>query len=244
MSENVEANTPVENQASHYGGAWLLPALLLSAGLAGYLGEQVIVANQSRFFTPEPGMPPWPDEYLAKQRWDNMRNHAIGFGGLGVMLLALIGLWIGLARSVPRAMVGLVIGGLLGMLAGIVTGAVGYIASARLLTSLMEGSFKAIIIFGPIWIVFCCVTTLFSALLAGVRAGVTRAFVIGLIAACAATFLYPLVSIIIFPIGRPELIVPEHTGVRYSAYLIGSLSAAVAAWLAVRPPRPQPSEAR
>lgn len=217
---------------------WVLPALVVSGVVAGFAGEALISRYHQFFFTPEPGMPPHPAAYLAQARWDNIRNHAIGFGGLGAILMGLIGLVIGLSRSSRRAMTGVFAGVLVGGMLGAVMGSIGYLTTVRLISEPhMEGMLKAIVIFAPLWLVFCVAAGVFGAVLAGNSSRIGRAAYLGVGWAFGAIMLYLLVTIVVFPVGRPEAIVPEHTGVRLSAYVVGCICVALAAGaVAIRSP--------
>ena len=218
--------------------AWVLPALLVSGLIAGFAGEAIITRFQLFYFTPEPGMPPHPPAYLAQARWDNIRNHAIGFGGLGAILLGLSGLVIGLSRSALRAIVGVLTGLLLGGTLGAIMGAVGFDITMRLKSAPhMEGMLKAVLIFAPIWLILCLAAGLFGAVLSGNLSKIGRAVYLAVGWACGAIMLYLLVTVIVFPVGRPEAIVPEHTGVRLLAYVVGCVCVALAAGgIAIRSP--------
>lgn len=217
---------------------WVLPALIVTGVVAGFAGEAIISRYHQFFFTPEPGMPPHPPAYLAQARWDSIRNHAIGFGGLGAILMGLIGLVIGLSRSARRATVGVIAGAVAGAMLGAVMGSIGYLTTVRLMSEPhMEGMLKAIAIFAPVWLVLCVAAAVLGAVLVGNGSRIGRGVTLGVAWAIAATLLYLLVTIILFPVGRPEAIVPEHAGVRLSAYVVGCVCVALAAGaVAIRSP--------
>ncbi len=214
---------------------WLMPALIIAGLIAGIAGEWLIVSTSEVFMTPSPGTIVPSPEYLAEVRWDMIRNRAIGFGAFGALAIGLVGLVTGIARSTARGGVGFVLGAVSGVIAGGLTGPIGYLTGEALFTSMMEGMLKAILILGPVYVALCIMAAALSAVLSADFKLLGRGLVVGAASSVFAMLLYLLTSVLVFPIGRPEAIVPEHTGTRYAAYVIGALFMAIAAGIATRP---------
>lgn len=209
---------------------WLLPSLLLSSALASGIGQKVIFDNRVLFYKDEPGFPPHPIEYLREQMWNMFANHAVGFGTLGALLLGLIGLCIGATISGARAVTGLISGAAVGALVGILAGPAGYLISNSLIPSLMDGIFKSILVYSPVWISFGIVTGLFVALLLRRTRLMGNGLVLGLIAGLTAAIGFPILCSIVLPATRFELIIPEEFGGRWLGYFVGAACTSLAAY--------------
>lgn len=232
MAETVAATDRVDFSplsSLHKLPAWLIPVLLLLGLISGYVGERVVYLNRELYYTPAPGLPPLPPEYVREQMWNMITNYSIGFGAFGAMLIGAIGLCVGLTISPTRALLGLLSGCVAGLVVGGVAGAGTYLLSEYLLPSKIEGIFKAMVIFGPLWSALGLTAGLTAALVGGRPMRLAKAIYIGIMSGCLATFAIPFIAAIVFPTSRPEVIIPDHYGARLMSYLVGAALLVVAA---------------
>ena len=237
MTETALETTPGQTtpdqalpQPARRSPPWLVPSLLLASAVASGIGQKVIFDNRALFYKDEPGFPPHPIEYLREQMWNMFYNHAIGFGTFGALLVGLIGLFIGLTISGARALTGLIIGAIVGAIVGVLIGPVGYLISNSLIPSLMDGIFKSMLVFSPVWISFGIATCVFAALLLRRASLVGNALVLGVIAGGAATIAFPILCSVLQPSTRFELIIPEEFGGRLLGYFVGAACTSLGAY--------------
>ncbi len=221
---------------------WAPAILMLLGGLAGATGSQVIFQLQELFqVAPErTGMPPHPPEIEREMFLYAVANHALGFGGLGLLVGGGLGLGLGvLGGSLGAAARALVVGGGLGLLLGAVGGAGAFLANEALLAAPIDGIFKAVLIHSPNWLLLA-VAIAVSALCIrrpGSRSG--QLLVSALVAGFLAALLYPLVALLVFPAANPDRPIPFELGPRLLCFALGGavLGVAAARWL----PAPSPA---
>ncbi len=215
---------------------WLLPALIVAGLIVAVASEPVIAANRERFFTAT-GLPPFPPELLWKVFWDNVYNHSICYGFVGIALCGLLGMVAGAVSGPAQAVKGLLIGAVLGIVAGIVIGVSGWYWSNKILDRFeFDSLLKAVLIFVPVWFAFSLVTS-WLALFANGRVGLfKKAFKPAIVFASLATFAYVAVVTVILPSDWPGYILPEHARVRIVLELTGCVGVALATFGALRIP--------
>lgn len=214
--------------------AWLTPVLLLFGLLAALVTEPVVSANRERFFTAT-GLPPFPPKLMWQVFWDNVYNHAICYGFLGIVTCGLVGLATGASIHWMRAILGAVIGSVVGLFVGVTLGVSGWYLSERVLgSSNMDSMYKAILIFVPFWFVLT-LAACFVALLVSNKLGHLEIAVLPSLAyAIAAVFIYIAVVTAVFPSDWPGRIIPEFGRVRLVLEISGCLGVAGAVLAVLR----------
>ena len=214
--------------------AWLTPTLFILGLLAALVAEPVVSANRERFFTAT-GLPPFPPALMWKVFWDNVYNHAICYGFLGIVTCGLVGLAAGATIRPMRAILGAVVGSVVGLFAGVTLGVSGWYLSERVLeSSYMDSIYKAILIFVPFWfgltLAACFVALLVTNKLNHFASTVfpSLAFVI------AAVVVYIGVVTALFPSDWPGRIIPEFGRVRLVLEITGCLGLAGAVLAVMR----------
>lgn len=203
--------------------SWLLPVVVVLSAVAGFVAEIVINDNKQRFWTDEPGLPPFPPEYIIEQMWNQIYNHIIGFGFLGAILCGVLCMAAGAAASPARGILGFVLGSVLGLVAGAATGVLGHFTQQNLQQIDIEGILKAIAIYSPVWVGLAIATNVLSVILIGssklIGRGVGMAIGLGILAAVIS----PVLTSVVFPVSWPGAIIPENYGPRLTAYLMGTV---------------------
>lgn len=214
----------------------LIVALVVAALIGAYLSELVVDANKERFYTPEPGLPPFPEEFLIERMWNYIYNHSICYGGLGAIMCGLLCAVAGFFRGVSSGIVGLIAGTIVGLVLGVATGVAGHFISEALFPSTLESMFKAMMIFSPLWLVLSLAGTTISALVTGKKGAIVRAIVPSIMGAIIATVAYPILVSILFPVEWPGLSLPLASSVRLTCYVVGALSIVGAILLTLKEP--------
>jgi hypothetical protein len=214
--------------------AWLVPGLFVAGLVTAVASEPVIAANRERFFTAT-GLPPFPPALMWKVFWDNVYNHSICYGFMGLMLFGLIGALVGLTISPVRAVMGLVVGAIVGVIGGALLGTMGWLITDKVLgTSNMDSIFKAIIIFIPFWFGMAIVGCL-VALFAGNRLRlVAKTIKPAIVYAAIATALYVAIVTVLFPSDWPGRIIPEYARIRIVMEITGCLGVVTAVLMLLR----------
>ncbi len=213
---------------------WLIPSTTLVSLVAGIVSELIIDANKRRFWTNEPGLPPFPPEFIRERMWNQIYNHIICYGALGAILCGLLGLVIGSAINSSRGIMGFVTGSLAGLVVGAGLGVVGHFVSESLQQATIEGMFKAIIIFTPLWIAICLAATLSTLVIIKRMDLLGKAVVMSICFGLLASILYPLFVSILHPLSWPGIIIPEHRAARLACCVLGSLCTATAVLLTLK----------
>ncbi|QDV25375.1 hypothetical protein [Aureliella helgolandensis] len=234
MSEN-EASVDAPQSPPAPSPAWLPPVAILAGILAGAIGGYTIFTLREFYLTIPDGLPPYSAEWEAQNQWDKMRNLGMGVGTLGALLLGCIGLAVGATVSASRAITGLVAGLISGLVVGIIVGPIGYLTSAALIPVMIEGIVKTIAIYAPIWIAFCLASAFLSLTLRGAQRDWGAAITNGIGLGILGVIIFPLLCTVVFPVGRPELIIPEHSGILYTGYILVGLTAAITALSVLKP---------
>ena len=214
--------------------AWLTPTLLLFGLFAALVSEPVVSANRERFFTAT-GLPPFPPKLMWQVFWDNVYNHAICYGFLGVVTCGLVGLATGATIHRMRAILGTVVGSVVGLFAGVALGVSGwYLSNRELDSSNMDSIYQAILIFVPFWFGLT-LAACFVALLVTKKLGhIASAVLPSLAFAIASVFVYIGVVTAIFPSDWPGRIIPEFGRVRLVLEITGCLGVAGAVLAVLR----------
>lgn len=209
--------------------AWLTPALLVLGLVAALVAEPVFQANRERFFTAT-GLPPFPPKLMWKVFWDNVYNHSICFGFLGMVLCGFMSMAVGNAIHLNRAVYGMIIGSLVGLIAGPALGMFGWYISERMLANNfdIDSVIKAILIFLPFWFGLG-LAACFSALLVTRKLKhFMRAVLPSMVFAIIAVFLYVGIVTVAFPTDWPGRIIPEYARTRIVLCITGCLGVAAA----------------
>lgn len=214
-----------------------MPAAVVVSVLAGYLGEKIVIANEKRFWTPEPGIPPHPPEYVREQMWNQIYNHMIGFGALGTILCGLIGLVVGAGISGTRSILGFALGSIVGLVVGAAVGVLGYFVTDTLVLTDLEGIVEAILIFAPVWIALGIVSCLVASGLTARKELFVKAVGISIGLGLAGSILYAFSASLVFPVQWPGKIIPEHYGTRLLAYVTGCVFVAISVLMTFRSPK-------
>ncbi|GAB5404395.1 MAG: hypothetical protein Aurels2KO_26260 [Aureliella sp.] len=208
--------------------AWLVPALLLASVVIGVCAVQ-FVGSMQRFFYPPPhgqlGDPPW---WLDLVRVAMMKNDAIAFGVMGAILVGAIGLLCGAANNAKSLILGAIVGAVVGAIAGATSAPIGYYIQDKTQQIDMDGALKTaeiwILPFLSIGIAGGLIGSLFGpwrgAALLGIGCGIGTA-----LAMLAA---YIVTAIVAFPMGYPEKIFAEDTGIQYAALICWALAGGAA----------------
>lgn len=208
-------------------------AMVVAVVFAGLIASQVV--HSLKEILPRPagleGMPPYPPEVLAALARVELGDMAIAFGVAGAIIGGVLGG--GLVLFSPQGATA-TRGAGVGFIAGATLGAVGGFAnvlvSRSIETSEFDDLFKGMFIHLAYWV---CMGIAFG-MTVGVtvrRASIARAIGTGIGAGVVASLLYPLVSMLLFPAARLELLVPFDLG---SRLLWFGLSSGLLAWAAVR----------
>lgn len=207
-------------------------AMIFLGIVAGAVGAEVIHYTQD--LLPRPaleGLPPYPPKLLAAADRAYIGSTAIGFALAGALVAAALGggLWLlrGAARPAVRgAMIGLLAGAVLGALGG----ALNILMDRQIAGVEMDDLFRAMLVHFPFWM---CLGIAVGVTVGLPRRDVSTAKAIGAAfgAAVIASLLYPLLSMLLFPAARTEMVVPFEFG---SRVLRMSLGAGLLAWAAAR----------
>ena len=231
MNSQIEISTKAQ---PHGIPRWLTPTLLVSGLLAALVTEPVVDANRERFFTAT-GLPPFPPKLLWQVFWDNVYNHTICYGFLGIVTCGLVGLAAGATIHRMRTILGAVVGSLVGLFAGVTLGVSGWYLSARVLgSSNMDSIYKAIIIFVPFWYVLTLVACFVALLVTNKLSHFASTVLPSLAFAIAAVVVYIGVVTAVYPSDWPGRIIPEFGRVRIVLYITGCLGLAGAVLAALR----------
>jgi hypothetical protein len=221
-----------------------LPILLVVGALAGAAGSEVIHRTQNVFWVAPDrmGNPPYPPDVERDRLLCAIGNHAIGFGGLGLLLGGGLGLGLGVLRGTPGAAFrSLLVGGGLGLLLGALGGIAAYLTNEALVTIPLDGIFKAILIHLPNWLLLAVAIAIAAALVRQPGTRVGQLLSSALVAGVVAALLYPLVALIFFRAANPDRPIPFETGLRLVCFVVGGVVLGVAAARWLRSPPPVPS---
>ena len=241
-----------------------LPILLVVGALAGAAGSEVIHRTQDLFLVDagRMGFPPYPPDVARDILLCAFANHAIGFGGLGLLLGGGLGLGLGVLRgstsggstsggstsggstsggSTSAALRSALVGGVLGLLLGAIGGIAAYLTNEALVTVPLDGIFKAILIHLPNWLLLAVAIAIAAALVRPPGTRVGQLLSSALVAGFVAALLYPLFALIFFRAANPDRPVPFETGLRLVCFVVGGVVLGVAASRWLRSPTPAPS---
>ncbi len=218
-----------------------LPILLVLGALTGAAGSEVIHRTQDLFQVDagRMGFPPYPPDVARDLLLCAIANHAIGFGGLGLLLGGALGLGLGALRGSPGAAFrSLLVGGGLGLLLGAIGGAATFLIYEALVPVPLDGIFKAILIHLPNWLLLAIATAVAAALARRSGKGAGQLFTSALVAGFVAAMLYPLLALIFFRAANADRPIPLELGPRLLCFVVGGavLGVAAARWL--RTPSP------
>lgn len=214
--------------------AWLTPTLFIFELVAALVSEPIISANRLRFTTAT-GLPPFPPKLMWQVFWDNVYNHAICYGFLGIVTCGLVGLAAGATIHRMRAILGAVVGSLIGLFTGVILGVSGWYLSERVLgSSDMDSMYKAILIFVPFWFGLTLAACFVALLVTNKLNHFARAFLPSLLYAIAAVVVYIGVVTAVFPSDWPGQIIPEFGRVRLVLEITGCLGLAGAVLAVMR----------
>ncbi|MCA9193464.1 MAG: hypothetical protein KDB03_16945 [Planctomycetales bacterium] len=233
MSNSSSVTTAQASSQQQLPG-WVLPALVVAGLAAAFVGELVIDANKERFYTPEPGLPPFPPEFIRERMWNNIFNHSICYGFLGLICVSLVNLVIGGLAGATRSFWGFLLGSTSGLVFGVATGVGGYFISTTLQQIDIEGVLKAMAIFLPFWFVTMLLSGLIALHLIGMLRKPGNAITFALLFSILACVAYPIFVSVAFPTEWPGIIIPEFKTSRLSCYIIGAVCNSVCAWFVVK----------
>jgi hypothetical protein len=226
---NSQTDPSVRTQSTSI-PAWLLPTLIVFGLLAALGTEPVVNSNRERFFTPT-GLPPFPPELMWKVFWDNVYNHTICYGFLGVITCGLVGLAAGASVSPMKAILGGITGALVGLFAGALLGVGGWYLSERVLgTSDLDSMIKALLIFIPFWFGLACTASFVALFLAKRLRYFARTVANTFAFAVFAVIAYIGIVTVAFPTDWPGRIIPEFARVRLVLEITGCLGVVTAAF--------------
>lgn len=206
---------------------WLAPVLgIVSVGL-GVASVYIVGAFQQFYYPPmhdQLGDPPW---YIEAVRKAMLANDAIGFSLAGGLLVGLIGLLCGVARSPAKAVVGLLSGVCLGALAGGLGGPIGYYIQDMLQQKDMDTAVKTSAIWATPFLLMGLAGGIVTAI-ALMRNAAIPAITWGLGLGATMMLAYILVATMLFPMSRPEYVYPgeeNELGIRLVAFICWALAA-------------------
>jgi len=241
-SSGVPASVPVQADSKPL-PAWLVPALFVCGLMAAIVSEPVIAANKERFTTAT-GLPPFPPELMWRVFWDNLYNHTICYGFVGLVTSGLICAAVGLSVNVSRAVFGLVVGALVGVVVGSALGIFGWFLAERVFVSNnIDSLLEALLIFIPFWVVLgfavCCVALLACRRLDLLKHAIQPSIVYGV----AAVICYVGIATLVFPSDWPGRIIPEFARLRIVLGITGCLGIAAAVLATLRKQKMVPIKA-
>ncbi len=207
---------------------WLVPALLVASVVIGICAVQ-FVGSMQRYFYPPPhgqlGDPPW---WLDLVRVAMMKNDAIAFGVMGAILIGVIGLLSGAANNTRNLILGAVVGAIVGGIAGATSAPIGYYIQDKTQQIDMDGALKT----AEIWILpFLSIGIaggLIGALFGPWRGATVLGIACGVATAITMLIIYILTAIVAFPMGYPEKIFAEDTGIQYASLVCWALAGGAA----------------
>ena len=235
-----ESNATVQDRRRLPG--WFTPAIFVAGLVAAILTEPAVNANHDRFYT-DLGLPPWPDELLWRAFIDEVKNHSICYGVLGMATVGLIAMVVGAIRSPLRAVITLVASGIVGLCLGAAVGIGGWYLDERILRIMdIDSILKAFIIFIPLWLIIMFATNVCSLLAIGRSALMGKAFINSLFYSIIAVVVYVAIITFAYPTDWPGLIVPEFSHARWVLYIAGCLGASLSVFSTIRKDRNNQSE--
>lgn len=235
MSSPSDTTVDAPSTPSRNSPVWLTPSLLVLGLVAGLVAEPVFQANKERFFTAT-GLPPIPPALMWKVFWDNVYNHSICFGFLGMVVCGFMSMAVGLAIHSNRAVYGMIVGSLVGLLAGPALGMFGWYISERLLANNFEidSVIKVLLIFFPFWFGLSLAACFAALLVRRKLSHFLRAVLPSMIFTIISVFLYVSIITIVFPSDWPGRIIPEHAHTRIVLNITGCLGVAAAVLATIR----------
>ncbi|HBE70723.1 MAG TPA: hypothetical protein DDW52_21475 [Planctomycetaceae bacterium] len=206
---------------------WLAPLLVIVSVGLGFAAVYIVGAFQRFYYPPmhdQLGDPPW---YIEAVRKSMLANDAIAFSLAGGLVVGVIGLLSGLARSPGKAAIGLLAGVCLGAGAGGVGGPIGYYIQDMLQQKDMDTALKTSAIWATPFLLIGLAGGAVTAM-ALLRGAVVPAISWGLGLGAAMMLAYILVATMLFPMSRPEYVYPgeeSEFGIRLTAFVCWSLAA-------------------
>lgn len=228
-SESTTSAETATTQASAGLAKWILPALLLGALVAGFVGERATYLTREHFYL----LPTGFVHNAAEKKIQDMNmcmNRAMGLGAFGATLFGLSGLLLGLSRGPARGVVGCVIGIVVGAGVGCVIGPTGYYLGETLSRANFDSIIRSVMLFSPLWLVLCIALAVYAVCLLGPFKKLNRAILCGALAGLGGGVAYPILSGFLFPTSHPEMLIPDSQGGRIFGFMVGAVAAVLGVW--------------